>query len=585
MKKGLAWALVGAAFALLWTVSFLGWANLTIDGGREMNTPLRLLNGETLYSDVYYLYGPFAPFVNAALYRLFGIHLNTLYFAGTLAAVIVTVLVFRLGAALGGTTEALLAAWAVVVLCIFKQNGNYIFPYAYAAVYGTLLGLAALVALVAYVDGHRSRDLIVAGLLAGLALVCKLEFGIAALAGLLAAAFSERPGRRLRALVRGLGTALLVALVTYGALLSRIPFDAVITDTFLWPGDIPAELVYFNRLKLGLHDPWKTIRELANAVALVGILAVAVVLVAAAWAARSPGGALTTIVRPWRGRIVWTGAASVAAFFGSGLIFGTRWDVSPLRALPVLCAAAIAAQVVSPPRKRDADARRRALLVVSVYGLVVLGRVVLRVPSGGAYGAYLLPVPLVLFTHLAMTYHQPLCGATPACARRARQIVVTLFALTLTAATVVIAYRYLKDDYALLATPRGSVRLAPPEKEAFDAALAFIAAATKPGEYVWAVPEGSSLNFLANRPAPLRHEILTPGFLDPEGERRAVERLEARSVKIVLVLHRPMVEFGCGAFGRDCYRELMRWIEANYRVAAQFGPRGDGALITVYERE
>jgi hypothetical protein len=294
---------------------------------------------------------------------------------------------------------------------------------------------------------------------------------------------------------------------------------------------------------------------------------------------------MTVIVRPWRRRIVWAGAACVLVFLGSGRIFGTRWDVSPLRALPVLCAAVIAAHVVSPVRKRDPDARRRALLVVSVYGLVVLGRVILRVPSGGAYGAYLVPVPLVLFTHMALTFYQPVCGATPACALRARRIVVALFALTLTTATIVIAYRYVKDEYAVLSTPRGSVRLAPAEKDAFDAALAFVAAATKPGEYVWVVPEGSSLNFLANRPAPLRHEILTPGFLDVEGERRAIERLEARGVELVLVLHRPMVEFGCGAFGRDCYRELMRWIDANYRVAAEFGPRGDGALIKVYARQ
>ena len=90
-----------------------------------------------------------------------------------------------------------------------------------------------------------------------------------------------------------------------------------------------------------------------------------------------------------------------------------------------------------------------------------------------------------------------------------------------------------------------------------------------------AVPEGSSLNFLADRPAALRYEILTPGFLDREGELRAIRQLIDRDVKFIFLLNRPTSEFGCRAFGRDCYRDLMGWIDAHYEVAAVFG---DGAI-------
>ena len=37
------------------------------------------------------------------------------------------------------------------------------------------------------------------------------------------------------------------------------------------------------------------------------------------------------------------------------------------------------------------------MFVLGVYGVAVLARVILRVPSGGGYGSYLLPVPLLLF--------------------------------------------------------------------------------------------------------------------------------------------------------------------------------------------
>jgi len=45
--------------------------NPLVDCGREMNQPLRLLNGERLYADIAHLYGPLSPYLNALLYRVF----------------------------------------------------------------------------------------------------------------------------------------------------------------------------------------------------------------------------------------------------------------------------------------------------------------------------------------------------------------------------------------------------------------------------------------------------------------------------------------------------------------------------------
>jgi hypothetical protein len=252
-------------------------------------------------------------------------------------------------------------------------------------------------------------------------------------------------------------------------------------------------------------------------------------------------------------------------------IYKTRWDVSPFRAFPVLCLGVIYSYVRRSDRRQENDVHRRSLFVLSVYSLAVLARVILRVPSGGAYGSYLLPVPVLLFTHLATTFYAPVFAGFPASAARAKRTVVTLFATALTAATVVIAYRYVTHDYVALDTPRGSAKLAAADRAAFDGALEFIARNTQPGAYIWAVPEGSSLNFLGDRPAPLRYEILTPGFLDADGEQRAIEHLKTTHVPFVFVLNRPTTEFGCPAFGRDCYRDLMRWIDANYDVTAVFG--------------
>ncbi len=78
----------------------------------------------------------------------------------------------------------------------------------------------------------------------------------------------------------------------------------------------------------------------------------------------------------------------------------------------------------------------------------------------------------------------------------------------------------------------------------------------------------------------------------PEDELKAIERLQQDRVRYVLVVNRPMREFGQEAFGRDFYMQLGQWIEANYRVMKVFGSTKNdnpqigspGFFIKVFER-
>jgi hypothetical protein len=571
-EKRLLLIVTAIGFAVLFAISWQKWADLAIDGGREMNTPVRLLRGELIYTDVYYLYGPLAPYFNAALYAVFGVHLNTLYGAGTLASIAVLIILFRLANRLSGFGPAVLTVWTVLVFCIFKRNGNYVFPYTYSAVYGTLLGLAAVAAEIGYIHQRRTRSLTLAGVFAGLALICKLEFGFAAAASLAALALSEARGARFRTLVLAMWPAAAIPVVVYTSLLWVMPWQTLVKDTYLWPGDIPAELLYFNRTKLGLNDPAKTLRELLSAVAMLGIVASAVLAVSARAGVGSVQAAFDVLPARQRRMLTALAGASLGVLIVNAWVFRTRWDVSPFRALPVLCAGLI--WYGAYPRGEahgDDDLQRRSLLVLSVYALAALARVILRVPSGGAYGSYLLPVPLLLFTHVATRFHRPVFRTLPAAALVARRLIAVTFSAALAVSAVVIAYRYVKSDYGTVSTARGTTQVAPAQSRAFNSALAFIAQSTQPADYIGALPEGSSLNFLGDRPAPLRYEILTPGFLDAGGERRAIEQLARRQVRFIFLLNRPTIEFGCRAFGRDCYRDLMGWIDAQYEVVAVFG--------------
>lgn len=252
------------SFLSVCLISWHRWGSVVIDGGREMNLPLRILNGETLYSEVYHLYGPFAPYFNALLYMIFGVHLNTLYAAGFTCTILILVMVFNMGRHIMPLLQATLATLAVMVLCVFKQGGHTIFPYAYSALYGTTLALAAFVAQFYFLKNQKNIYLTLSGLLIGLALICKQEYGFAAIASALALILSA-PKDRVRIAARLFLPALIIPLIVYGILALTIPASALFHDTFFFPGEVPRELIYFNMGRLGMDYPAKTIFELIQA--------------------------------------------------------------------------------------------------------------------------------------------------------------------------------------------------------------------------------------------------------------------------------------------------------------------------------
>lgn len=573
--RGRALAILALAFTILCAASWQSWANLTIDGGREMNLPLRLLRGERIYTDAYFLYGPLAPYLNALLYRLFGVHLTTLYVAGIAASIGMLLLVFRLAQRFMSVRESLLATLAVLVLCVFKQGGNTIFPYTYAALYGTVLGIGALAAQVRFIHRQRQGDLLLAGLLTGLALVCKLEFGLAATASLLTLVASARAEERFRVFFLSAASAAAIPLLTYGVISQWVSWRAIVRETFLLPGTVPTELLYFNRGKLGFNDPFKTACEMLASVALLGGGVGGALLLGIRRAVARHEIASGARLHQWIRPLQWIAGVSLALLIANAAIFRTDWSVNPFRALPLLCVATLIGCFVGEGKLVGMSAPRRSLLVLSTYSLAVLGRVVFRVPSGGAYGACLLPIPIVLFVYLATTHYLPVFRESETVQQFARGAVAAFLALVLAVTSAVILYRYQKPSYFALQTARGAVRTSEPTIGAvFDQTLHFIAQFTRPGDGILAVPEGSSLNFLADRPAPLRYEILTPGFVDAAAEQEAIRQLQEKKVKFVFLLNRPTSEFGPTAFGRDYCQGLMRWIDANYRLVAVFG---DGA--------
>jgi hypothetical protein len=180
----------GALFmlVLLWAVKLFttwgAWGNLTIDSGHEMYVPLMLAQGKVLYRDVWFMYGPAAPYFNSILFRLFGSQLNVLYWAGSLSALGAAILLYLTGIQL----SSWLAGWTAGAVLLMEafQPSLFCFPlgYSFATVYACLVGCLFLWLAIHASTSMNLRWMLGSGIAAAVAVLLKLEFGAACYATL-----------------------------------------------------------------------------------------------------------------------------------------------------------------------------------------------------------------------------------------------------------------------------------------------------------------------------------------------------------------------------------------------------------------
>jgi len=572
-RSDLRWlALLLACWVAELAITWERWGNPLVDCGREMNLPLRLARGEILYSQVSYLYGPFSPYLNAGLYKIFGASLGVLYADGILTATLILVLVYCLSRIWMKPVPASAATLLVMGMCALKPSGNYILPYSYSALHGCAAGLCTLLLILRYVQTRKQGFLVAAGVLAAVAVLAKTEFGAGALlAGVCAAVLTELPDRRkaMQDLLAFLVPALGISGAVYAFFVSLVGWRVMNHDNHVFFANVPAPLAYFNLRLLGADRAGRNLFLMLGVALQLFSLAALLAWVSEGIAGRREAGHAPPSEAD-RAAVAWPRLAVGIAcgLAGTGIAWLCReWQSGPFVAAPLYLTVGILALLWQYARRlserRTGDTQSLSLLVTAIFSLAMLARLLLRVRSGGSYGSYLLPATVVLFAY-AWVERVPLWLTGPRGRPLARNVALTVLALGAVMTMITVTYRYrAKLDYRL-ATERGVMTVDPDYGVVFEQAIAFIDHRTMPGNTVAVIPEGTSLDFFTDRRNPLREEIITPGFLDSAGEDRTIEELAATKTKLVLIPNRPTPEFGAPVFGRDYDGKLMSWIEMHY---------------------
>ncbi len=579
-------------FAVMLAVSWQRWTQPLLDHGREMNLPTRILAGEHLYSDVQFLYGPFAPHFNALLYKIFGVQLGTLKVSGAICAVLILLMIYWLSRQLMSVWESAAVTGLVLVICAIKSTANYIQPYAYAALYGFLFSLSSLVCTVKFVQTRQSKMMIWSGIFAGLALISKPEIALAAWTAAAVVLLTESLADR-KALGREALNFILPVIVifaaSYGFILTRTPLSVLLNDNHVLFTNMPPQLVYFNRHISGLAKLPTSLWFSLTGIAVFGVWAGASALV---------GSALSFRRQNWLQSLRLSALVLlISAILREAAIKFLKVpdDVTPFAsaifALPVVISI-IGWRIWKAWRSgRTVSTEQRILLALTVFSLFSILRALLNVTTTGPYTPFFIPTLILVFLYFLFRA-APVFLATPQVRLNVSRVAVCLIAVLVIGLGVNSARRFRKINTFEVSSARGSFITLPEIGEPLEAAIRFAEERTKPGEYVMALPVATTINFMAARPYPLREEIVHPGFLTDEKEFDAIERIRSRQVPLVLVANLITSEFRDRVFGADYNRELMRWITENYHLVKRFdSPNRQGAnfdntpfFILAYER-
>lgn len=560
-----AWALarlaaplaVGGAFVHAASVSWLKWGNLLVDGGRELDVPRRLLEGGHLFVDVRYPYGPLAPWINMALYGVFGVRAGVLQAAGLTIAAAATSLLYLLARRFTGRLRA--AAIAITFVYgfafshLYEGNAafNFVLPYSCAATYGLTLALASLLFLVRHAQEGRRSDFGLSAAFLALTALSKPEVLLAAASAHAVFLFAQWRTRRL---VRGLllldvGAALLAALV-WGALALRNP--ALLGENFT---NLAAGAAGFSARLAGLDDVPGALRAMAASAAALGGAAI---LSLAAGRLLARLGSSPRWVGPAVGAL---GGAAVAA------VYAHLEPTVPFRVLPLLAFAALVWLSVTLVRRPENRATVLPRLLTWSFAFALLVRVPLRaIPQH--YGFFLLPAAVLC---LGVLMSEDLPRRLPEGSPRAG---ATLGALGLFAGSLILyappSLRAWSEHHAEIAAPRGTFVL---RDLGYEAQAVGLLSQLPPRSSVAAIPHGAGYVFASGMVVDGGLDSYMPWELNGRwAEESVIRRWRARRPDAILYLQLELPGFDAGLFGSDYARDLMAFIRANYVVARELNP-------------
>jgi hypothetical protein len=610
-----------AIWATLMRATWARWGDLTVDSGHEMYVPALLAAGKMLYRDVWFMFGPAAPYFNSYLFRLFGVHLNVLYWAGSLAALASAIFLYLTGMSLGSW----IIGWTTGTILLIEafEPGLFCFPlpYSFAAVYGCLCACVFLWLMVKAILSGRWAWLLGAGTVAAVALLLKFEFGLACYGTILLLTIAQGLRQRLwkpiwagvAAILPGILGCAVVGLwmvsIAGADFITHENFQSWPTTYFmktygkLWLAQTgfnlspQAQLAAFGRVFLFagvMIGPHLLLRRKPNER---GLLFLILGLAAAILSFLSPPslvrGALSLSEHPL---LAATGRISIFAGIAVGFNLLRRRKLVDDRLLLILGVGVALLACLSPMLLLQGSLVLGRIFfpadMVLIAGLAAMGAgwfgyakglsegdlaiaflftfsIVLpfRILSGmrpAGYPIYYNTPVILSFLFLASCLIVPGPRRSSTSAFRADMIVCCCCLIWMLSHAEVFFSQ--PSRLQPLTTERGVVWIPKQMVGSYLQAITFLREKAGAGESVLSVPEDTSLYFLSGTTCPTRVYLFTPGVLVPgKMTEETISEIERKKVRYLLWSNRTFPEYGVPVFGKDYDTVFAGYLKSHYR--------------------
>jgi hypothetical protein len=544
--------LLTLAFAHNAALSWRKWGDLYVDVGRELELPSQILAGRLLYADLRFYYGPLGPYVNAFLYRLFGVHLDVLIGAGLVSAALMTWVLYRLARRFVNRPMATMTAGGFLYLCAFGHLSppaifNFVLPYTYSATYGILAATASLYFLLRHVSTGRRRDHVLSLVGFVLAALAKVEALVPALlvhAAYLAWASTSGRARRIGALT-GFAAAGAIVLAVYGGFRVAVG-PSLLTDNLA--GVLNPGSAFYISVMMGTRRPLASLGLVALSVVLLGMTVLVVY-------------ALLTRLGPRLGPVLALAATAVT--------YATLPIWVSLRGMPVLVATMLASDLHRWWRGVEPGERILPRVLLLLFAGGSLSRIILFV-AAAEYGFYLSAVPLVALAVLWAVYVPRWLPVVDS--RRGFALASHGLFLGLIVAHLQVSYLFYAAHTVGVQAPRGRLYLISrfpsgvPWGVVHEQVLRLLG--TLPaGTRVLTIPHGVGFVFFAGLAYPYRmFSYVPPEWSGGFDDARIIADWAASPPDVIVLEQGNMsaAEFGYRGFGVDHGRAASQWIEANY---------------------
>ena len=590
------------ALLVMAVISWGKWMDILVDFSLQVYAPWQLSQGQVLYKDIVYIYGPLSAYMHSFLFMMFGPGISVLAWFNIGLITILTVIIHQLFRNLFDSLTGFLAALSFIVVFAFGNylqvsNYNFVCAYEYTLPHGVFLSFVALHQCVSYLKTPRIRTLFWIGLLSGLVLLTKPEVFIAEIAavgaGLLLAVQLEEAGfnKTLRKIFIFFSAFFIPSLVFIFYFSLHMPIEQALESpfshlTYIFNSEVKS-LPFFKAV-MGTDFFWDNLGYLFI------VLGVYLII-------------YTSLTFLNKGMMIRFGKASrvfwicFSSFLVLLIIFHkTIFWMDLMRPLPLILAAYIGIIIYRwffHSQTLQEKKRQIAILILSIFSLVLLFKIFLHVHVQHYGFALTLPGFLIF---VALLIHEiPLLFKRFQGSAGAASAFGLAFLLAHTGMMGWISfYMYEMKDFPV-GQGRDRVydfaphRMGTPAKPyargiLFNYALEWIDQTLGPEEEFVTFPAVNMLNYMSRRRIPILTGLFNPGALLLTGESPVLNSLKENAPNYIVLVDQEFAHLGARFFGRDYFQTTFKWIIQNYEVTQQIGARpfsNEGFGIQILKRK